>query len=681
LRYGSGGAKLPLIDKWLVHWADPLVPSGLAPRRSLSADELGRLFLLPEMHGVLAAVLKNAAAGGDSSEAVLREAMARHHAAVGFSLMILERADALVRLLGNLPATIVKGPVFARRLYPAPELRRFTDIDVLVADDAIPALDEPLGWLGFRLFKSEPSDQPQEWKWLHRSRSEMLIEVHRNLVHAHSLRRAMSLRYQDIACDDMADAIERPAALLAIAGVHGATHNFERLLHVTDVLQAARTLTTESDESDLERLIARTGARFAVVAGLELAGRLFREERCVALARVLRPVAYVAGARWLLGRAVVISAMDRRRHAFSWRRTLFRELLKRPQPMTTRGTPAGRPSTPGAKSAEGTGGELTLAQDLTRRCRAMGLRQFEITIVPQRHHLPRPYVVGIAREHDSITISCQMWLPESRPTTFLNRLCPVLAVVGKAPSLYMRRLADISDGEDSGPGVISFCSRDPQAILIPDDVFVRTRGYEGYRHLARTNRTAWDDRSNWIVWRGLTTGAGAISKETLSPDDPELVARVRLCLALRDEPETNVRLHAIAQSSNLQLDTERLASAGILGDYMNPIAWCGLKFAIDIDGNTNAWSNFFTRLLLGCCVLKVASGAGYRQWYYGEIEPWIHYVPVKSDFADLRERIAWCRANLAECRQIAMAGQALAMARDYHGEIEAAARRVSEAYD
>jgi Glycosyl transferase family 90 len=133
-------------------------------------------------------------------------------------------------------------------------------------------------------------------------------------------------------------------------------------------------------------------------------------------------------------------------------------------------------------------------------------------------------------------------------------------------------------------------------------------------------------------------------------------------------------------SSNLALDTERLASAGILGDYIAPITWCGLKFAIDIDGNTNAWSNFFTRLLMGCCVLKVASAAGYRQWYYGDIEPWIHYVPVKADLSDICERIAWCRSNHAGARRIAAAGQEFATARDFDNEIAAAARRVGAAY-
>jgi hypothetical protein len=323
---------LPLLDRWLIHWADPLGPRSPPPRRALSPGELGRLIEAAEAHGVLAAVLRGvAAADSGRNPEILQAAMDRHNAAVGFSLMLLQQADALMRHLGGVPATIVKGPVFARRLYPARTLRRFTDIDILVAGDAVPALAEPLGRLGFRLAEAHPEDEPQEWKWLHRERDDTMIEVHRNLVHAHSLRGAMSLAYADIAEDELPDASERPATLLVIAGVHGATHNFERLLHVTDVLQAARAVSSPGDESHLERLVRRTRARLAVVAGLDLAGRLFGEERCLALARALRPVRYATAARWLTGRAFVVSAMDGRRDRHAWRRTIFRELLKRPQ--------------------------------------------------------------------------------------------------------------------------------------------------------------------------------------------------------------------------------------------------------------------------------------------------------------------------------------------------------------
>jgi hypothetical protein len=321
-----------------------------------------------------------------------------------------------------------------------------------------------------------------------------------------------------------------------------------------------------------------------------------------------------------------------------------------------------------------------LAGSLSRFCDGLGFRQIAVGLALHQSGFGKPHFVGITREQNRIDISCQEWLLSKRSNELFHRLCAVLAATAGVPSQYTDMLADISDGEESNAGLISFCSRDPAAILIPDHAFVRTRGYETYRHLARTNRTAWDERSNWIVWRGLTTGHGAVSRETLSPRDPDLVARVRLCLELKDIAETDVRLHTIAQSSNLRVDTKRLARAGVLGEYISPIAWCGLKFAIDIDGNTNAWSNFFTRLLMGCCVLKVDSAAGYRQWYYGEIEPWMHYVPVKSDLSDLRELIAWCRANLAECRRIASAGQAFAMARDFNTEIRSAIRRVCDAH-
>jgi hypothetical protein len=672
--------ELRLADKWLIHWADPLGPRAAPPRRPLSPSELGRLFLVAEKHGVLAAVLKNAAAtdSGDASEAILCEATACRDAATGFSLMLQQQADALMRRLGNLPAAIVKGPVFARHLYPEHRLRRFTDIDVLVADDAVAALDEPLFQLGFHLVEAQPEGEPQEWKWLHRDQNEMMIEVHRNLVHARSLRRAMSLTYRDIADEEVPGATELPASLLVIAGVHGATHNFERLLHVSDMLQAGRALRA-SDEGHLEQLIGRTGARFAVVAGLELAGRMFAEPRCLTLARALRPVRYVAGARWLLGGTVVVSSMDGRRPVHAWRRAIFRELLKRPQSVTAPGIAANMPARLTAEPAPGADTRSHFGQLLARHCHALGLQELDITVALRPRGPAEPRIAGIDREHNRISISCQE-MPAAQPDELLHRLGAVLAVIGTVPARSIRTLADLSDGEDGGPGVLSFCSRSPDAILVPDHIFVRSRGYATYRQLGRSNKTAWEARSNWIIWRGLSTGAGVISKEALSPRDGDLLARVRLCLELRDVPETSAKLHAVAQSRNLPLDTARLASAGIIGDYISPIAWCGMKFAIDVDGNTNAWSNFFTRLLMGCCVLKVASAAGYRQWYYDDMEPWIHYVPVRADLADLRDRIAWCRANLAESRRIAATGQEFAMARNFDTEIAAAVLRVGEAH-
>jgi hypothetical protein len=108
------------------------------------------------------------------------------------------------------------------------------------------------------------------------------------------------------------------------------------------------------------------------------------------------------------------------------------------------------------------------------------------------------------------------------------------------------------------------------------------------------------------------------------------------------------------------------------------MSWGRRRYAIDVDGNTNAWSNLFTRLLLGCCVLKVGSPRGFRQWYYGDLRPFEHFVPVAADLSDLKEKVDWCRSHEPECREIAAAGERLARARTFEVEMDRAVERLDQ---
>jgi hypothetical protein len=89
-------------------------------------------------------------------------------------------------------------------------------------------------------------------------------------------------------------------------------------------------------------------------------------------------------------------------------------------------------------------------------------------------------------------------------------------------------------------------------------------------------------------------------------------------------------------------------------------AWIRDKFAIDIDGQTNTWANLLVRLHQGCCVLKVESQFGYRQWYYHRLRPWEHFVPVSADLSDLADRVDWVRTHDAAAAEIARNGRNLA---------------------
>jgi hypothetical protein len=47
---------------------------------------------------------------------------------------------------------------------------------------------------------------------------------------------------------------------------------------------------------------------------------------------------------------------------------------------------------------------------------------------------------------------------------------------------------------------------------------------------------------------------------------------------------------------------------------------------------------------------------------HGEIQPWVHYVPVNIDLTDLHEKFEWAQSNPAQAEIIAKAGQDFAAA-------------------
>lgn len=263
------------------------------------------------------------------------------------------------------------------------------------------------------------------------------------------------------------------------------------------------------------------------------------------------------------------------------------------------------------------------------------------------------------------------WAALFRDSWKLNRVWKRLPVMvhflGRTSESVREATANITDGVEVCADELAFCSRTSDAILVPDRGFMRSRHYRPFRRLAQRGDRPWRARRDVVLWRGTSTSPGRVPTPPLSADDATLGQRVRLCLALRDLAGTDVRLSGVVGIADPH-ERPALEEAGLLGEGIAPDRWIDVRYAIDVDGVTNAWSNLFTRLLLGCCVLKIASPAGYRQWYYDDLEPWRHFVPVSSDLSDLLERIEWCRANESRSEEIAHEGQRFALARTPESE-------------
>ena len=269
-------------------------------------------------------------------------------------------------------------------------------------------------------------------------------------------------------------------------------------------------------------------------------------------------------------------------------------------------------------------------------------------------------------------------LAQPAPFYLYGMFLPVaLHLFSRAPAGVTEAIADISDGSSKPSDHMLFSGNFDDAVLIPDPEFFNARAYRSLRARLPSQRP-WAERSDKIVYRGATSGKGLRPHEATDLLAKDTLPRIRLCAMLASTPKTDVKIYRIVQSAEPGRDEAMLREAGLMGGLTPTESWLDAKFALDIDGNTNAWSNFYTRLLMGCCVLKVASPAGFRQWYYDRLEPYVHYVPVRADLSDLHDRIDWCRSNEADCARIAAVGQALALSMTIESEMAKGIARISE---
>lgn len=100
-----------------------------------------------------------------------------------------------------------------------------------------------------------------------------------------------------------------------------------------------------------------------------------------------------------------------------------------------------------------------------------------------------------------------------------------------------------------------------------------------------------------------------------------------------------------------KLLAERLPETGFLAAQQE------YKYILSLPGSDVA-SSLRTDLLSGCVTL-MPRPFWENIWFFG-LEPFVHYIPLRADFADLEERLQWCQDNDAQCREIAAAARSFA---------------------
>jgi hypothetical protein len=308
------------IDHLLSRLADPEAEAPDVPE-----SRLAEICARATAHRVEAVVLRKLQAHGAHPQ--VRGLSDRVLQATALTMMLEARVrpiDAAIRQR-DLPACIVKGGLFASRLFRHPADRPWTDIDILADPAARADIASVLRDLGYRYGGAEGAEnRKREEKWGDPDQPNLLIELHGDLVHYPMLRRGVRFGWAELVAAGEGDP-QAPLALFATAVVHASLgHKFHELRLMVDVLQAFRALGPE-DRAALPRRMAALSLRLEAALTLRLIADLFDHADAREMADTLDlPVQSRLAARLVRSRDVLgadgprLGSSHLRRHAFRW---------------------------------------------------------------------------------------------------------------------------------------------------------------------------------------------------------------------------------------------------------------------------------------------------------------------------------------------------------------------------
>jgi hypothetical protein len=206
---------------------------------------------------------------------------------------------------------------------------------------------------------------------------------------------------------------------------------------------------------------------------------------------------------------------------------------------------------------------------------------------------------------------------------------------------------------------------DDYDILFPYYLFL-----EYNKTLTRINdRMAWDDKVPKAIWRGRTTG-GMFTNQTWQAFPRSKL--VRLCLNHADVCDakfvgfpgayvvSKVLCACLSRTclpvclAGAESVSATLVKMNLTAEELPMSEILKYKYAVVPDGNAAPSSRLALHLGLSSVILKQDSPT--HEWYYKDLQPYVHYIPVSYYFGDLLKKVRWARRHDALVQQIAKNG-------------------------
>ena len=141
----------------------------------------------------------------------------------------------------------------------------------------------------------------------------------------------------------------------------------------------------------------------------------------------------------------------------------------------------------------------------------------------------------------------------------------------------------------------------------------------------------YENKKNFIFWRGAATGKDK---------------RVDLVEKYYNypRPEINVGFTRFTENYKGSKNPRFLKNSASMSEMLQ------YKFLVSVEGN-DVGSNL--KWIMSSNSLCLMPNPTVESWFMeGLLRPWVHYVPLKSDFSDLVQKWKWCIENPEICKKI-----------------------------
>ncbi len=177
-------------------------------------------------------------------------------------------------------------------------------------------------------------------------------------------------------------------------------------------------------------------------------------------------------------------------------------------------------------------------------------------------------------------------------------------------------------------------------FVMPDPAFIDSKGYleeiEKIRNIEQG--LSFETKRRTVFFRGAAVGPGIESENW--PSTP----RARISILSRDLNRPDVLDAKMTKMDHLPAAQQAaLSQAGVIGDYVKFDQFLQYLYLIHADGYHCSWPSLYTKLATNSVVVRILGH--FEQWYYHDLIPWKHYVPLTPELYDFKQVQEWLVNN------------------------------------